>query len=77
MRVTNAAELDRRIRAARPGSEMAIVFERRGRRVASTVRLEADPRQALVPAEQAGQALTADQRRFRAAWLGSAAGNVF
>jgi hypothetical protein len=37
----------------------------------------ADPRLEIVPVEQAGQALTEAQRRFRDLWLRSRAGNTF
>jgi hypothetical protein len=53
------------------------VFERRGARVTSVIRLVPDPRVELVTAEETGQTLTDAQRRFRAAWLNSAAGNSF
>ena len=59
---------------ARPrerGSEETLGFERRGERVTATVRLAADDRQEIVPVEDAGQALTAEQKRTRDAWLGS------
>jgi hypothetical protein len=49
------------------------VFERRGDRVTSTIRLVQDPRREVVPAEDAGQALTAAQKQFRSAWLASQA----
>jgi hypothetical protein len=45
------------------------VFERRGMRVAATIRLVEDPRMEIVRAEDTGQNLTPEQRQFRSAWL--------
>ncbi len=73
---SNAAEVERVIRSRRPGDSVPVVFERRGRQVTGMLRLVAEPTQELVPAEQAGQRLTPEQRRFRDAWLGSAARNA-
>jgi predicted metalloprotease with PDZ domain len=75
--VTGAGEVARAIRAGRPGDRLPLVFERRGRRVTATLRLTADPRLELTPAERIGQTLTAEQQRFRAQWLSSASGNTF
>jgi predicted metalloprotease with PDZ domain len=71
--VTSVADVEGAIRAGRPGQTIPIVFERRRQRVSATLRVIEDPRQDLIPAEQAGQPITAEQRRFRTAWLGSAA----
>ena len=71
MPVRSAAEFDAAVRGGQPGSAVPIVFERRGQRVTSALRLLADPRQEVVPAEAAGQTLTAAQQRFRDAWLSS------
>ena len=70
---TDAGELQRAIRARRPGDAVPMVFERRGQRVSATVTVAADPRQEIVPAEEIGQVLTDAQLRFRAQWLGTAA----
>jgi len=72
-----AENVDAAIRAARPGTALPVTYLRRGQRVVSTIRVIADPRLEVVPAEQAGQPLTDAQRRFRDAWLRSAAGNTF
>jgi len=69
--VRSAAALDASIRARKPGSTVPITFERRGRPVTATLRIIEDPRQELVPAESAGQTLSAAQQQFRAAWLAS------
>ncbi len=69
--VTNVVEFGRAIDARAPGDEVALVFERRGQRVTSVLRLTEHPEVEIVPAEEAGQTLTADQQRFREAWLNS------
>ena len=58
----------------RPGEAVDIVFEQRGERRTATVPLVEDRRLEAVTFEQAGRELTRAQRRFRAAWLGSRAG---
>jgi predicted metalloprotease with PDZ domain len=70
---SSVAEVERVIRTRRPGDSIPLILERRGQQVTSTLRLVADPTADLVPAEQVGQPLTPAQRRFRDAWLGSAA----
>ncbi len=75
--VSTGADVERVIASRKPGDAVSVVFERRGQRVTSTMRLVEDPRRELVPAEEAGQALTDAQRRFRDNWLSSAARNAF
>ena len=58
-----------------PGDSLALVFRQRGREVRAAVLLVADPTLEVLPAERAGQAVTAEQRAFRAAWLDSRAGS--
>jgi predicted metalloprotease with PDZ domain len=67
--IANGQDFGRALTAKRPGDEVPIVFERRGARVTSTLRLGANPNQDVVPAESLGQTLTEPQRRFREAWL--------
>ena len=74
---SSVAEVERLIRTRRPGESIPLIVERRGQQVTGTLRLASDPTQDLVPAEQAGQPLTPAQRRFREAWLSSAARNAF
>jgi predicted metalloprotease with PDZ domain len=74
---TRAEDVDAAIRAARPGASLAVTYLRRNQRVTSMIRVVADPRVEVVPAERAGQTLTDAQRRFRDAWLRSEAGNTF
>ena len=73
MAVTSEAELRKRLAQGKPGDELPIAFERHGERVSSTIRLAQDPRREVVPVEDAGQTLTAAQKRFRDAWLAPAA----
>jgi predicted metalloprotease with PDZ domain len=77
IQATSVGEVDSAIRAARPGTALPVTYVRRRQRLTSTIRVIADPRLEVVPAEQAGQPLTDAQRRFRDAWLSSAAGNTF
>ena len=66
-----AGDVDRAVRAAKPGASVPLVFLRRGRSTTGMLRPIQDPRIEIVPAEEAGHTLTAGQRRFREAWLGS------
>ena len=72
-RVATAAEVDRALMTRKPGDSLQIVYERRGERVTSILKLVEDPTLELVPGEEAGQPLSEAQRKFRDAWLGSAA----
>jgi predicted metalloprotease with PDZ domain len=72
-RVATAGDVERALTSRKPGDALQVVFERRGERVTSVMKLVEDPTLELVPAEDAGQALTDAQRRFRDAWLNSAA----
>jgi predicted metalloprotease with PDZ domain len=76
-RVTSADDFDRAVTSRKPGTVLPIAFERRGEQVTGALRLVEDPRQELVPAEQAGQTLTEAQRQFRDAWLRSVERNAF
>lgn len=77
--VTRAEQLETAIRQARPGTPLTVTYIHRGRGQpqSTTIRVVADPRLELVPAEQAGQPVTDAQRRFRDQWLRSRAGNTF
>ena len=66
-----SGDVDRILRSKQPGETLAVGFLRRGRPVESTVTLVQDPGLELVAVESTGGALTAAQRVFRAAWLGS------
>jgi predicted metalloprotease with PDZ domain len=56
----------------KPGAQVALHYVRRsGETVKTTLTLEEDPRIEVVPVEQTGGALTAEQKQFRDRWLGS------
>ena len=74
--VATAADFSRAIDARRPGDQVPLVFERRGQRVTGMLRLAENPQIEIVRAEDAGQTLTEEQRRFRDAWLNSTARNA-
>ncbi|WP_169803543.1 hypothetical protein, partial [Sphingomonas adhaesiva] len=55
-----------------PGSDVALRFvPRDGRERQAMLRVRSDPALEVVRAEAAGVPLTAAQRRFRQAWLGT------
>jgi hypothetical protein len=53
-----------------PGDSIRLVFQQRGREVRAVLRLKADPRLEVRPAELTGLGFTEAQRAFRTAWLG-------
>jgi predicted metalloprotease with PDZ domain len=62
------------LRAHKPGDSLAVTYKRRnGATGKTTIVLKEDPAMEVVPAESAGPALTAEQKAFRDAWLGSRA----
>jgi len=70
--VTTESTVREAIARRKPGDEVPIVFERRaGERVTARLKLVADPRVEIVTVEETGKTLTAAQRTFRRAWLGS------
>ena len=76
-KVTRAAEVGKLVTSRKPGEPLPVVYERRGMRMSTALTLVDDPRLTLTPVEEAGQPLTDAQRRFREAWLSSAARNSF
>ena len=76
-KVTRAADVEKLVGGRKPGESLPVVYERNGVRTSSALRLVGDPRLEFVPIEEAGQSLTDAQRRFREAWLSSAARNSF
>jgi S1-C subfamily serine protease len=76
-RVSRTAEVAKLVAARKPGEPLPVVYERRGARLSTALRLIDDPRLELVPIEETGQPLSDAQRRFREAWLSSAARNSF
>jgi len=75
--IRRASDFHRVLQSKRPGDVLPLVLNRRGSRVSTSLTLVEDPSQRMVPVEQTGQSLTDAQRRFRAAWLSSAARNAF
>ena len=69
--VGTPADVESALKSHKPGGSVPIVYRRRGSEVTRDVRLAEDPRIEVVPAEQAGQKLTDEQRRFRDGWLSS------
>jgi predicted metalloprotease with PDZ domain len=76
-RVTRAADFMKLVAARKPGEPLPIVYERRGARTSTALRLVDDPRIELVPIEEMGRAMSDGQRKFREAWLSSVAKNSF
>jgi predicted metalloprotease with PDZ domain len=65
-----AATVEQIIGKHQPGATIPIRFVRRaGEKVEQTITLEEDPRIEIVPVESAGGTLSAEQKRFRDAWL--------
>ena len=77
MAVRDASGMVRALEREKPGRRLPITFERNGQRQTATITLDEDPRRELVPVENTGATLTDAQRRFREAWLSSAARNGF
>jgi predicted metalloprotease with PDZ domain len=72
-RVSASGDIDRALTTRKPGDSLQVVYDRRGERITSILKLVEDPSLELVPAEEAGQALTDAQRKFRDWWLASSA----
>jgi S1-C subfamily serine protease len=53
------------------GEEIALVFRRRGQEVHATATLAESNQLELVPVEETGATLSADQNAFREGWLNS------
>jgi predicted metalloprotease with PDZ domain len=75
--VRDASGFLRALSSYKPGQRVPVSYERHGERQTTTVLVEEDPRRELVPLENSGGSLTDAQRRFRDAWLSSAARNSF
>jgi predicted metalloprotease with PDZ domain len=69
--VASPEDVDKALKTHKPGSSVRVVFRRRGQEASGDVRLIEDPRIEVVTAEQAGQPVSASQRRFRGQWLSS------
>jgi predicted metalloprotease with PDZ domain len=60
------------LKSRKPGDSLPITFRRRnGAAGQTTIVLKEDPSVEVVPVESTGAALTAEQKAFRDAWLGS------
>jgi predicted metalloprotease with PDZ domain len=67
-----AATVEQVLGRLKSGARVPIRFVRRGgEHVDGTIDLDEDPRIEIVPVEATGGALTAEQKRFRDAWLGA------
>ena len=71
--MASQTDWDELVAVRAPGDTVPVVIRQRGRQVRTGVRLLADPRVEVVPAELAGEAPTEAQRAFRAGWLGGKA----
>jgi predicted metalloprotease with PDZ domain len=70
-RVSSSDALAAVVQRHKPGDRIQVEFvDRTSPARTATVVLAEDPREEIVPVESAGGALTAEQREFRAAWLG-------
>lgn len=69
--LSGTGQLTSVLRRRRPGDTVSIAFLRRGERVTGRVTLAEEQRLEVVPVERAGGTLTAAQRAFRQAWLGT------
>ncbi len=71
--IKGQADLDAIEKAHKPGDRVAVAFTARGEDRTVTMTLGTDPRLVAAPVESEGGTLTAAQRQFRDAWLGSRA----
>jgi predicted metalloprotease with PDZ domain len=69
--VNTPQQIQEAIRGRKPGDRITIAFTRRSGPVTTTLTLKEDPSFAFEPVERSGGTLTADQKAFRDAWLGS------
>ncbi len=69
--VTGPGRLEEAVQRRRPGDTVRLSIRRRGMAQEVTLTVGEDPRLQLVPVERTGRQLTAAERAFRSAWLGS------
>jgi predicted metalloprotease with PDZ domain len=69
--VSAPGRLEEAVQRRKPGDRVRAAVRRRGVVSEATIAIEEDPRLHVVPTEQAGRQLTAAERSFRDAWLGS------
>jgi predicted metalloprotease with PDZ domain len=72
-RIAGQADVDRVMSTRKPGDSLQIVYERRGERITTVLKLVEDPTLEVVAVEEVGQTLSDAQRKFRDGWLNSAA----
>ena len=72
-KIATVADIERVIRAKKPGDVIKVAFESRGEAQEATITLRASPRLEFVTFEKAGREVTDSIRAFRAAWTGSKA----
>lgn len=70
-KIGSAAELDEFLAARKPGDQVEIVFEQRGRLRTERLTLAEDDRLEVVTYESVGRAVTPAMRQLREGWLGS------
>jgi predicted metalloprotease with PDZ domain len=69
--VSGPGRLEEVIQRRKPGDRVTISIRRRGMTQDLTIAIGEDPRLHVIPVEQTGRQLTAAERTFREAWLGS------
>jgi predicted metalloprotease with PDZ domain len=69
--VGSVQDMQQILRAHRPGDRVSLAFTRRDGPQRATITLAEDPSFEAVPIESTGGTLTAQQKAFRASWLGS------
>jgi predicted metalloprotease with PDZ domain len=69
--VNSPSQLEEAIQRRKPGDQVRVSIRSRGTIRDVTIAIEEDPRLHVIPVEQTGRQLTAAERTFREAWLGS------
>ncbi|HEY9137685.1 MAG TPA: PDZ domain-containing protein, partial [Terriglobus sp.] len=69
--INSQADLQKAVDAHKAGDTVELVFKRRGVEVKSNAVVADDPTLEILPVESTGGTLTAEQKAFREAWLGS------
>jgi predicted metalloprotease with PDZ domain len=69
--ITGVSRLEEVVQRHRPGDRVRLSIRRRGVLQDLTLTIGEDPTLQLLPVERTGRALTAAERAFRNAWLGS------
>jgi predicted metalloprotease with PDZ domain len=69
--IAGPSRLEEALQRRRPGDKVRLSIRRRGTAQELTLTVGEDPHLQLVPVERTGRQITADERAFRHAWLGS------